>query len=1289
MTQNCKNKNPLSRGGTSQSQRLLNTLRKDYVQIDEHSYSDLLIFAKKFSQHLKYYDLGNSENGTWKDFFCSDVSTLIALIAENNLTAYQEAYDELLDQLTGTGGEIDLLYKASKLRADGTFKSAVKKNIPDHIPSFKKIFDLIGSLAAHLDEQVNALPAESPLQAFAEGTIRQQCNTSFKNLLGYYKVGISGNGVGNFNYRFVDPADRVGLLPVEGVQAFFFQDIIDTGLGSYWLSSEDDWSTYYANLSPTDFEYAFSAGEPARMKKPEYAETRLLKALEAIQEVFNSLMRAYYRIVAEAPAFLEQTMTDWPSHTPHMSLFLTFLRLFRHAQDNLNGVKERHVDFYFKQILQLEEKAAEADTVFAVMELAKQVDDYLLEEGTAFKAGKDSESNIVQYTSNFETALNKAKVAQLKSLYKHPQNEKLYAAAMANSADGLGEELQNEDGQWKPFGPINNYLDDDGSFLATTDDEEKELLDTLKVLTDIGFAIATPNLYLQGGERTITLTLATTLVDATDPITASSWDAEQFKVLLTGEEGWISIQPSKAVTYSGGNIVLEATLTAEEGKVIPYSAKIHEGTFQTDAPLMQVLLQESSVGNYPYKDWKKLIISTVTSRVAVTGLKDMMVQNQVGRLDLSKPILPFGSIPREGATLVIGSNEVFQKKLKENLKIKLGWEGLDDISNTYKPNVANGAKVNVNLGRLSNNTWSPGPSNLTLINGDLSGNVEEITVSELTGDAAAAADTKNNNVTLLGKKSLADFNYSADPVYTTTSKDAFIRLVLQDNFGHKKFQRGYTKALMALSDNLKKASVFDSQFGTTASVTLKDPPYAPTFNSLALDYTAESQFNFVTASEAAFSKRTEQFFHIGPFGQREYHPLLNKDGENLTLIPVVEAEGNVYIGIEKALPQQSVTILFQIAEGTANPLKKVQDVTWSYLFNNVWLEFDDQKKANYSDGTNGLLQSGLMTFFFPKRIDLESTWLDREHIWLRASVNEHSDAICNIIDVKAQAVELSFDDQDNAEDFLATPLAAGTISKLLKPQAAVKKIEQAFSSSGGKLKEQSEHFYKRVSERLRHKDRAITIWDYEHLVLEAFPELYKVKCLNHTCLKTDTTDSNRTFINELAPGKVMIVTVPDIKNRNAVNPLEPYTSLNTLDKVSDFLAKRVSPHVQLEVVNPLLESIELDFNVSFITGKDYTLYEAILQQDIIKFLSPWAFEQEDDSSGTEIEFGGSICKSVILNYIEELPYVDFLTNFKMNLLTGSDDTSQSNIEEATASTSRSILVSKDKHTINEVTDHCI
>lgn len=114
--------------------------------------------------------------------------------------------------------------------------------------------------------------------------------------------------------------------------------------------------------------------------------------------------------------------------------------------------------------------------------------------------------------------------------------------------------------------------------------------------------------------------------------------------------------------------------------------------------------------------------------------------------------------------------------------------------------------------------------------------------------------------------------------------------------------------------------------------------------------------------------------------------------------------------------------------------------------------------------------------------------------------------------VQAQAMELVFDDQGNAADHYDSALVANSIGKLLESMAKVKAVTQPFASFGGRPKEKDKTYFVRVSERLRHKDRAVTLWDYEHLVLESFTQIHKVKCLNHM-----SKDS------EIAPGHVKVV----------------------------------------------------------------------------------------------------------------------------------------------------------------------
>jgi hypothetical protein len=245
-------------------------------------------------------------------------------------------------------------------------------------------------------------------------------------------------------------------------------------------------------------------------------------------------------------------------------------------------------------------------------------------------------------------------------------------------------------------------------------------------------------------------------------------------------------------------------------------------------------------------------------------------------------------------------------------------------------------------------------------------------------------------------------------------------------------------------------------------------------------------------------------------------------------------------------------------------------------------------------------------------------------------------------------------------------LPEGTISKLAQPVAAVKKITQPFPSYDGRGKEKPKAFYTRVSERLRHKDRAVTLWDYERLILEAFPEVHKVKCLNHTRYN----EEEEQYIHN-APGHVTIVTVADRERHSLPDPLRPNISLGLRKKIEDFLMDRRSIFVTPHVVNPTFEEVKVDFEVKLRPGFDETYSIHLLRQDLIRFLSPWAFP-----GGGSPSFGGKIYKSALINFVEEQAYVDYVIDFKlMHLLGICQDADQQDHEEVEGKDAISILVS--------------
>ena len=98
---------------------------------------------------------------------------------------------------------------------------------------------------------------------------------------------------------------------------------------------------------------------------------------------------------------------------------------------------------------------------------------------------------------------------------------------------------------------------------------------------------------------------------------------------------------------------------------------------------------------------------------------------------------------------------------------------------------------------------------------------------------------------------------------------------------------------------------------------------------------------------------------------------------------------------------------------------------------------------------------------------------------------------------------------------------------------------------------------------------------------------------------------------------------------------------------------------------------------------DFVFYSAMLQNAITRYLTPWAYSDNED-----IQFGGKIYKSSIINFIEDQYYVDYITEVEMLLTVDEKLPGQKDVEVVTASTVRSILVSApaSKHIIKEISE---
>ena len=493
--------------------------------------------------------------------------------------------------------------------------------------------------------------------------------------------------------------------------------------------------------------------------------------------------------------------------------------------------------------------------------------------------------------------------------------------------------------------------------------------------------------------------------------------------------------------------------------------------------------------------------------------------------------------------------------------------------------------------------------------------------------------------------------------YSPTLKRGFLRFKLVNgDFLHDEYPKVLTKQTIALSKP-----------GTqTPAPIIPNPPYSPSTNFISVDYISTQ---VITGSQ---NDGIDQYYHLLSFNGHKWIPLEAVKPETEPKVqmiypympddtlPVTKngtirpyTPGNLFIGISELTPGGALSLLFQIADGTEpQPEALAPAIHWSYLAaGNTWLPFKTGEIIR--DNTNGLTRSGIIQFAIPTLAVKENTMLNPEYFWLRAAAKQADpalneslttvQALPSMTNIRAQVVQARFKNQNNDFAHLAQPLPAETISKLLESRTAVKKVEQPLESFGGRLPESAGlDFYYRVSERLRHKDRAVTVWDYEHLLLEHYPLAAAAKCIQHTRYKP----TKPTFkASELAPGYVTVAVIPDLKKRKGEPWPEPRFTQGDLDDMRGFLAARANLFVaygegteaHLQVVNPLYEKVDVLVTVAFKPGVDEAFYKQQLQQELTHYISPWLANPAQPPA-----FGRTLERSAILQFIEARPYVDYV-----------------------------------------------
>ncbi|PSR18574.1 hypothetical protein C8255_06735 [filamentous cyanobacterium CCP3] len=1293
---NSVGKNPLIRDGVTQQQRQTTALSPDFARIDERDLADFLVFVYHLSKQVTYYNLNNESNDeNWQAFFDRSPVIQLALISKTRPEAIQQQYELARRRYLAQWAITPAAASVSRSQRLGK----------------------LGDVLAVCADILNNLVTWS--QQLAD-------DTSLKPM-------IRASTVTNLKMPVEQLVRLEKGLPTPSAKRL---EIYRQLAASFHLTQPDLFSDEDRSLDLRQL------------------TTNRTEAQFVLDGLFQPLFQTYLQIIQQAPAALEQSLPGDHNLAPHLSLLIAFWQVLQPARDDLNRMAQRHLDFFYREVLRLAEKPAQPDRTHVIFELAKFQDNHILKRQIALSAGTDATGADLVYSLTDDLVVNTAQVVEVKGLFRQAPNPEaeppvrwgLHESAVADSADGRGGTFPQDKAvrAWLPFG------------------------DRSRPPATLGFAIASPLLLLQEGDRTVTLAL--TLSFPTEPQTPEKELSEhlrhQLVIDFSGEADWIPVTlPKEAIEVvrvgADNNaapvlyvLTIVANLPPGRDPVLPYHAELPGGSLRTAHPVMRLVLHHQYADHAPanassaapdrvaYHLLQQATLRGLTLTTEVKGVRNLLLQSDLGPLETTQSFQPFGPQPKTGNSFYIGSQEIFQKPLthlrlsfdletdpppiKENkpdwVQTYAGYRDFSDGAPAFEPGrlAVQGLRDRQwqpPITAVKRNLFSLVPRSAEMVTG---GTTETANTAPEPG---YAIDLSSQLAALqLDEFATSPLNLNPPEPWTHQSKSGFLRVQLVgDDFLHSEYptvlarqvlatathqivdpeiadaakdnravigayyyladahpaialSRSSTSTALAdsgqavVSDSQAEDSLLDSSKRLTGGGTfvalsetvaateipvMPKEPYTPVITALQIDYTAE-----LKASETANPDYC-QLFHLHPFEGLAALPQTLVSDSPVPLLPRFDHEGELLIGLRDVQPATAIALLVQVAEETADTDTDRTPITWHYLIDNTWQPLE--KHLVLQDTSNGLIHPGIVKLAIPPDIsNAHTTILNPALHWIKATVQARSRAIGSIVSLHTQAAEVVFTENGNDPHHLDTPLPAKTIADLAVPEPEIRQILQPYPSFGGQRQEPPARFYTRISEHLRHKGRAVTIFDYEHLVLEQFPSIHKVRCINHS-------HAHDKHLHEIAPGHITLAVIPQMTHERTFNDLQPKANINLLHDIEKYLKSISSPWASIRVINPEYDKLRVAFQVQFRDPfqADFAVYRRQLERDIIGFLSPWTVNEN-----AEIHFGGEMHLSAVLDFVEKRPYVDYLVNFRLFL---NEETEP--VTKATAKKAHSILVS--------------
>lgn len=1031
----------------------------------------------------------------------------------------------------------------------------------------------------------------------------------------------------------------------------------------------------------------------------------------ALRSAFFALLGATRRLQDLARTGLPAAETSG-SQPPAIGLLVAFVRVFARVQERLNRFAARHCDFYYDECLRMPRRAAEPDHLHLVFTRAARVSaDVEVPAGVRVSAGQDAAGRPIEFQTERPVLVSDVRVTALKTLRVErdalisPECSFRYATrVVAGSFDAAGDGAAHalfggaavgvtDAGRDARLGLAWStptlWLKEGERHLSLTlrlalarPRSAEELIDDIdraasydgfRAGAGILFAhwLLDPRADVAGAEYSGPFDAAQLArlrdvvrraADRIAQVRSDWWPSDDvtgvdhglrlftdtlppqrdgviealfnglFILGLSTATGWqevVSTVVRRGDVNPDGEqgLVLEWRLRPEDPAIVACSPAVHGAEWPTEAPVLRLLVNPHS-RVHPLSLLEAVRLTGLDLAVQVEGLRELQLFNQLGHLDAAKPFAAFGPLPETTSSyLVVGGPEIARKPI-DRLTLHVDWSGLPDGPGGFAEHYqAYGTQwgndsFTASAALLRNGEWqqaSPDGQPIALFSDETPGG--RLLASRAIELDAAALRTQ--------------WQPSTQPLaFDHGARGGFVRLQLSGPsgaFGHAAYPGLLTQTLTARTRRRRP-------------LVLPPAPYTPVIARVSVDYGSTSRVRFQRGT-AGDSQHVMKVLHLHAFGTELLYP--TAAAEPRSVLPTPERDGNLYIALGCARLGGPLSLLFDLREDTArepalaSPPPQLQ---WAVLVDNRWQSLRPEQVLE--DGTQGFRSSGVVVLDLPELSSRANNGvLPGNTFWLRLCTDADPVQFAALRSVRAHGVRATrVREPANSPE----PPSGAARWQLTRAVASITAVEVSGTPFGQRPEESIDQRRTRIGERLRHKGRASTLWDYERLVLEACPAVYKVRCFPNLHSPSGAT----------VPGHVLVVVLPQLPADDAELRSRPQR-LNAveLQRIKDFLVPLASDCVQLQVRNAAFELVQVRAtlrlkHLAVLEGAAASHGRVIqrVNEAIVEYLSPW------NEGGHGATFEWSVRGEDIESWIRaSVPEVESVSGLSLLQISESDE----------------------------------